>query len=85
MSNMRKSLRQSKILIDWSQNHPAKTTVAAYSVRARSEPTVSTPVTWDEVEVCHDRGDPGLSTFTTAEVLERIEHGDLFAPITGAH
>jgi bifunctional non-homologous end joining protein LigD len=82
VSNMRKSLRASKVLIDWSQNHPAKTTVAAYSVRARAEPTVSTPVTWDEVEHCHEQGDPGLLTFTTADVLERIErHGDLFADV----
>jgi bifunctional non-homologous end joining protein LigD len=82
VSNMRRSLRASKVLIDWSQNHPAKTTVAAYSVRARSEPTVSTPVTWDEVEYCHEEGDPDLLTFTTADVLERIErHGDLFADI----
>jgi bifunctional non-homologous end joining protein LigD len=82
VSNMRKSLRASKVLIDWSQNHPAKTTVAAYSVRARSEPTVSTPVTWDEVEDCHERRDPDLLTFATADVLERIEdHGDLFADV----
>jgi bifunctional non-homologous end joining protein LigD len=82
VSNMRKSLRSSKVLIDWSQNHPAKTTVAAYSVRARPEPTVSTPVTWDEVEHCHEFGDPGLLTFTTADVLERIdEYGDLFAEV----
>ena len=82
VSNMRKSLRVSKVLIDWSQNHPAKTTVAAYSVRARPEPTVSTPVTWDEVEQCHELGDPDRLTFTTADVLERIErHGDLFADI----
>ena len=52
VSNMRKSLRGGKVLIDWSQNHPAKTTVAAYSLRARDEPTVSTPVTWDEVDGC---------------------------------
>jgi len=82
VSNWRKSLRVSKVLIDWSQNHPAKTTVAAYSVRARPEPTVSTPVTWDEVEQCHELGDPDRLTFTTADVLERIErHGDLFADI----
>ena len=49
VSNMRKSLRHGRVLIDWSQNHPAKTTVGAYSVRARPEPTVSTPVTLAEV------------------------------------
>jgi bifunctional non-homologous end joining protein LigD len=74
--------RQARVLIDWSQNHPAKTTVAAYSLRARPEPTVSTPVTWDEVESCVEDGDPGLLRFTAGEVLERIErHGDLFANI----
>ena len=56
VSNMRKSLRGNKVLIDWSQNHPAKTTVAAYSLRARPDPTVSTPVTWEEVGRCADRG-----------------------------
>jgi bifunctional non-homologous end joining protein LigD len=80
VSNMRKSLRRGKVLVDWSQNHPAKTTVAAYSLRARPEPTVSTPVTWPEVAECHDSGDPDLLRFTADDVLERVgEHGDLFA------
>ena len=47
---MAKARRQGKVLIDWSQNSPSKTTVAAYSVRARPEPTVSTPITWDEID-----------------------------------
>jgi bifunctional non-homologous end joining protein LigD len=82
VSNMRKSLRPGKVLIDWSQNHPAKTTVAAYSLRARPEPTVSTPVTWDEVVACHEKGDPDLLRFTAEDVLARIDrHGDLFAAI----
>ncbi len=74
VSRMTKSLRSGKIFVDWSQNNPAKTTVAPYSLRARDEPTVSTPLTWEEVE----RG--GMLRFTSDEVLARVEeHGDLFA------
>jgi bifunctional non-homologous end joining protein LigD len=79
-SKMRKTLRRNKILIDWSQNHPAKTTIAAYSVRARPQPSVSTPVTWKEVQRCVKSGDPTTLEFTTTDVLVRIEkHGDLFS------
>lgn len=82
VSNMRKSLRRGKVLVDWSQNHPAKTTVAAYSLRARPEPTVSTPVTWEEVVGCHEKADPDLLRFTAEDVLARVnQHGDLFAPV----
>src|SRR6478752_4089465 len=74
VSRMTKSLRAGKIFVDWSQNNPAKTTVAPYSLRARDEPTVSTPLTWDEVEA------GGPLRFTSDEVLERVEqYGDLFA------
>jgi bifunctional non-homologous end joining protein LigD len=77
-SVMRKDLRPGKVFIDWSQNSRHKTTVAAYSLRARPEPTVSTPVTWDEVSDC---ADGGPLSFTAPEVLERVaRHGDLFAP-----
>jgi bifunctional non-homologous end joining protein LigD len=79
VSRMRRSLRPGKVFIDWSQNNAAKTTVAAYSVRARSEPTVSTPLTWDEVESCTS---PATLRFTTDDVLARVEeHGDLFGPL----
>ena len=82
VSNMRKSLRRGKVLIDWSQNHPAKTTVAVYSLRGRPEPTVSTPVTWEEVNHCAEQGRPELLRFTADDVLGRVaEHGDLFAPV----
>lgn len=75
VSRMTKSLRPGKILVDWSQNNPAKTTVAPYSLRARPEPTVSTPVTWDEVA----EGRP--LRFVAGEVLDRVEqYGDLYAP-----
>ena len=84
VTNMRKDLRRGKVLIDWSQNHPAKTTVAAYSLRARPEPTVSTPVSWDEVHDCERSGDPETLRFVATEVLDRVERdGDLFAPLLG--
>ena len=80
VSRMTKSLRTGKVLIDWSQNNGAKTTVAPYSLRAREHPTVSTPVTWDEVAACRA---PGDLTFTAPDVLARAEeHGDLFAALT---
>jgi bifunctional non-homologous end joining protein LigD len=82
VSNMRKELRRGRVLIDWSQNHPSKTTVAAYSVRGRPEPTVSTPVTWEEVHACAAGGNPAALRFDTAAVLARFErHGDLFADL----
>jgi bifunctional non-homologous end joining protein LigD len=82
VSNMRRSLRQRRVLIDWSQNHMAKTTVSVYSVRAMPEPTVSTPVTPAEIHTCIEKKDPGVLRFTTDEVLRRVEKdGDLFAPL----
>ncbi len=78
----RKTLREGRVLIDWSQNDDAKTTVNVYSLRARARPTVSTPVTWDEVERCFEARDPDLLVFQSDEVLERIERlGDLFEPV----
>jgi bifunctional non-homologous end joining protein LigD len=82
VSNMRKSLRERRILIDWSQNHPAKTTVAVYSVRAMPRPSVSTPVTAEEVHRCAKQKNPQLLLFETSDVLSRVERdGDLFAPL----
>ncbi len=82
VSNMRRSLRPGRVLVDWSQNAPAKSTVAAYSLRACSEPTVSTPVTWEEVERCGQVGDPSVLRFSPTQVLDRIERlGDLFAAV----
>jgi bifunctional non-homologous end joining protein LigD len=76
--NMKKELRTGKVLVDWSQNNAAKTTIAVYSLRARPTPTVSTPVTWDEVESCRRAED---LRFTSADTLGRVEkHGDLFGP-----
>jgi bifunctional non-homologous end joining protein LigD len=82
VSKMTKTLRPGKVLIDWSQNNAVKTTVAPYSLRARSTPTVSTPVTWDEVADCKR---PEDLVFTSDAVLERVAaHGDLLAPLTAA-
>jgi bifunctional non-homologous end joining protein LigD len=77
---MEKVLRPGKVLIDWSQNNPAKTTVAPYSLRARPDATVSTPIGWDEVDAVRGGGaDPGELRFHTEEVLARVEeYGDLF-------
>jgi bifunctional non-homologous end joining protein LigD len=81
VSQQRKELRKGKVLVDWSQNSRHKTTVCAYSLRAREHPTVSTPVTWDEVEAALDAGDPDQLRFEARQVLERVaELGDLFAP-----
>lgn len=78
---MTRSLRDGKVLVDWSQNSAAKTTVSVYSLRAKDHPTVSTPVTWDEVEACRK---PSDLVFTSDDVLARVgEHGDLFAPLLG--
>jgi bifunctional non-homologous end joining protein LigD len=85
VSVMRKNLRENKVLIDWSQNNASKTTVGVYSLRAREEPTVSTPVTWSEVTRCAKRADPALLRFEANEVLKRVEKfGDLMAPVLGA-
>ena len=78
VSNMKRSLRKGKVLVDWSQNSRHKTTIAVYSLRARPRPTVSTPVTWDEVEAAAG-GEP--LSFEAADVLARVDDlGDLFAP-----
>ena len=76
---MAKHLRPGKVLVDWSQNNAAKTTVAPYSLRARPLPTVSTPVSWDEVEACRN---PDDLRFLPKDVLARVEEdGDLMAPL----
>jgi bifunctional non-homologous end joining protein LigD len=85
VSIMRKNLRNGKVLIDWSQNNSSKTTVAAYSLRARPEPTVSTPVSWQEVDKCAKNGTPDALRFEADDVLRRIDIlGDLMAPLTAA-
>jgi bifunctional non-homologous end joining protein LigD len=77
-----KELRGGKVLIDWSQNDQYKTTVNVYSLRARLRPTVSTPVSWDEVEKCLKAKDPSLLVFDSDQVLKRVDKlGDLFEPV----
>jgi bifunctional non-homologous end joining protein LigD len=79
---MTKKLRKGKILVDWSQNHPSKTTVAVYSLRAKERPTASTPLEWDEVESGARSKKPERLAFTADQVLKRVEkHGDLFEPV----
>ncbi|MBV9000024.1 MAG: DNA ligase D, partial [Solirubrobacterales bacterium] len=82
VSRMTKRLRPGKVLVDWSQNDEHKTTANVYSLRARERPTVSTPVTWDEIAACREQRDEGLLTFEADEMLVRAdEQGDLFAPV----
>ena len=82
VSKMLKSLRVGKVLVDWSQNDEHKTTVNVYSLRAKERPTVSTPVTWEEVETTLKKKKPELLTFDSEAVLKRVEQlGDLFAPV----
>ena len=79
VSRMTKALRTGKVLVDWSQNNGSKTTIAPYSLRARTRPTVSTPLTWDEVEACQRAAD---LFFTAPDVLDRVAgKGDLYAPL----
>ena len=76
-TTMAKAQRVDKIFIDWSQNSRHKTTIAPYSLRARPQPTVSTPISWDEV---HEGADGRELVFTASDVLKRVEAvGDLFA------
>ena len=82
VSDMKKALRSNKVFVDWSQNDNYKTTVNVYSLRAKDQPTVSTPVSWKEVEECLKKGDPELLVFTSDDVLKRVEKmGDLFEPV----
>ncbi|MGH8094739.1 MAG: non-homologous end-joining DNA ligase [Chthoniobacterales bacterium] len=82
VSKMSKALRQGKVLVDWSQNDQHKTTICVYSVRAKEQPTVSTPVTWEEVEQCARKRKAKLLVFRCAETLARAgKLGDLFESV----
>ena len=82
VSTQKKTEREGKVLIDWSQNGPHKTTVSVYSMRARDLPTCSTPVTWREISACVKKGDPELLRFTAPDVVKRVKaKGDLFEPV----
>ena len=81
-SNMSKAVRKGKVFVDWSQNDEHKTTICVYSLRAREEPTVSTPVGWDEVENCLKKKKADLLKFRSDKVIARVEkRGDLFEPV----
>jgi bifunctional non-homologous end joining protein LigD len=82
VSKMQKALRAGKVFVDWSQNDVHKTTVCVYSLRAKDHPTVSTPVTWDEVAAALKKRNAAALTFESGAVLKRVEKkGDLFAPV----
>ncbi|MFJ4210095.1 ATP-dependent DNA ligase [Paenarthrobacter sp. NPDC089675] len=80
VSDMKKSLRKGKVLVDWSQNSGNKTTIVPYSLRGKAHPMVAAPRTWAELE------DPDLDHLDFTEVMERVSTGeDFFAPISGRH
>ncbi len=82
VSTQAKGKRRGKVLVDWSQNDRHKTTVCVYSLRAKSTPTVSTPLEWGELAAAVESGDAAALSFDSDEALRRIEHkGDLFAPL----
>lgn len=82
VARMTKSARTGRVFVDWSQNDKRKTTVNVYSLRAQPEPTVSTPVTWDEIEAAREAGDSATLRFRADAVLARLRRdGDLFAPV----
>jgi bifunctional non-homologous end joining protein LigD len=82
VSDMKKAVRTDKVFVDWSQNDEHKTTISVYSLRAREHPTVSTPVTWDEVEQALKKKNTERLVFEAKDVLARVEKmGDLFEPV----
>jgi bifunctional non-homologous end joining protein LigD len=82
LAKMERRLRAGKVFVDWSQNDSHKTTVCTYSLRAKERPTVSTPVTWDEVTDALEKRDADRLTFLSDQVLKRVEkQGDLFEPV----
>ncbi|MEX0665940.1 MAG: non-homologous end-joining DNA ligase [Acidimicrobiia bacterium] len=82
---MAREQRRGKVFVDWSQNDRHKTTVCAYSLRARERPFVSAPISWDEVVSAFDADDPTGLDFDTASVLDRVSSlGDLYEPNLGA-
>src|ERR1700733_13652197 len=82
LSEMSKKARAGKIFVDWSQNDEHKTTIAVYSLRAREHPTVSTPVSWEEVQRTLKKKDASLLVFEAKQAVARFEKmGDLFEPV----
>jgi bifunctional non-homologous end joining protein LigD len=84
VSRMKKSLRENRVLIDWSQNDPHKTTVCVYSMRATPTPRISAPVAWEEVEAATGSGDGDHLFPGPEETVDRFQRdGDLFEPVLG--
>lgn len=82
VTTQQRAARPGRVLVDWRQNDPTRSVVAPYSLRGTAWPTVSTPVTWEEVERCARERSPELLTFLARDVVERLDrHGDLFAPV----
>jgi bifunctional non-homologous end joining protein LigD len=82
VSSMKKVLRKGKIFVDWSQNDDHKTTINVYSLRAKERPTVSTPVTWKEVEAGTTAKGAARLIFGPDDVVKRVKREeDLFAPV----
>ena len=83
VSKMAKALRTGKVFVDWSQNDEHKTTISVYSLRAREQPTVSTPVTWEEVETTLKKKKREGSVFRCEANprARREKMGDLFAQV----
>lgn len=80
VSDMKKSLRNGKVLVDWSQNSGNKTTIVPYSLRGKAHPTVAAPRTWRELD------SPTLDHLDYTAVMERVRTGkDHFAPISERH
>ena len=79
LHRMTRSLRPGKVFVDWSQNAARKTTATPYTLRARPEPLVSAPVTWEEVEECRA---PERMAFQAPDIGPRVQdYGDLLAPL----
>jgi bifunctional non-homologous end joining protein LigD len=82
VSDMKKQVRTGKVFVDWSQNDEHKTTISVYSLRAREHPTVSTPVSWEEVDKCLRKKDPSMLVFEAKQTVARVDKlGDLSAPL----
>lgn len=82
VTSQERAARKGKVLIDWSQNTPTKTTVSVYSMRALSTPSVSTPITWDELDAARTANDLEALRFGPEAVLGRLgAQGDLLAPL----
>ncbi|MGV8881331.1 MAG: ATP-dependent DNA ligase [Rhodoglobus sp.] len=80
VSDMKKSMREGKVLVDWSQNNGNKTTITPYSLRGRFQPMVAAPRTWQELD------DPDLVQLDYQAVIERVAaHGDILSPLTAGH